>query len=215
MTKQASIVVLISGHGSNLQAILDSCQQGDINGKITAVVSNRSDAYGLQRAKDAGIDAIAIEHNDFSDRTQFDQQLMTEIDQYQPDLLILAGYMRILSTEFVQHYAGKMLNIHPSLLPKYQGLNTHQRAIDNGDSEHGASVHFVTDELDGGPVILQAKVPVFPDDTAEDVALRVNSQELTIYPLVTQWFCAGRLQMVDGAAVLDGEPLPVSGYAAD
>ncbi len=215
MTKQASIVVLISGHGSNLQAILDSCQRGDINGKITAVVSNRSDAYGLQRAKDAGIDAIAIEHHDFSDRTQFDRQLMTEIDQYQPDLLILAGYMRILSPEFVQHYAGKMLNIHPSLLPKYQGLNTHQRAIDNGDSEHGASVHFVTDELDGGPVILQAKVPVFADDSAEDVALRVNSQELTIYPLVTQWFCAGRLQMVDGAAVLDGKPLPVSGYAAD
>ncbi|QUM82131.1 phosphoribosylglycinamide formyltransferase [Moritella sp. 5] len=215
MSKQASIVVLVSGNGSNLQTILDQCEQGSINGKVTAVFSNKSTAYGLERAQLAGVDAISLAQGDFSDRTAFDAELMTQIDQYQPDLIVLAGYMRILSDNFVQHYAGKMLNIHPSLLPKYPGLDTHQRAIDNGDEEHGASVHFVTPELDSGPVILQAKVPVFADDSVDDLSSRVHTQEHMIYPMVIQWFCAERLAMIDDKAVLDGKELAQSGYAAD
>lgn len=215
MSKQASIVVLVSGNGSNLQTILDQCEQGSINGKVTAVFSNKSTAYGLERAQQAGVDAISLAQSDFADRAAFDAELMTQIDQYQPDLIVLAGYMRILSDSFVQHYAGKMLNIHPSLLPKYPGLDTHQRAIDNGDEEHGASVHFVTPELDAGPVILQAKVPVFADDSIDDLSSRVHTQEHMIYPMVVQWFCAGRLAMTDGKAVLDSKELALSGYAAD
>jgi len=215
MSKQASIVVLVSGNGSNLQTILDQCEQGSINGKVTAVFSNKSTAYGLERAQLAGIDAISLAQDDFADHTAFDAALMTQIDQYQPDLIVLAGYMRILSDNFVLHYAGKMLNIHPSLLPKYPGLDTHQRAIDNGDEEHGASVHFVTPELDSGPVILQAKVPVFSDDSVDDLSSRVHTQEHMIYPMVIQWFCAERLAMTDGKAVLDGKKLAESGYAAD
>jgi phosphoribosylglycinamide formyltransferase-1 len=215
MSKQASIVVLISGNGSNLQTILDQCEQGSINGKVTAVFSNKSTAYGLERAQEAGVDAISLSQADFADRDAFDAALMTQIDQYQPDLIVLAGYMRILSDDFVQHYAGKMLNIHPSLLPKYPGLDTHQRAMDNGDEEHGASVHFVTPELDAGPVILQAKVPVFTEDDIEELSSRVHTQEHMIYPMVIQWFCARRLAMTNGKAVLDGEVLAESGYAAD
>lgn len=215
MSKQASIVVLVSGNGSNLQTILDNCEQGLINGKVSAVFSNKADAYALERATNADVPAVFVNPKDFADRDTFDAELMAQIDQHQPDLIVLAGYMRILSADFVQHYAGKMLNIHPSLLPKYPGLDTHQRAIDNGDEEHGASVHFVTPELDAGPVILQAKVPVFSDDTAEEVASRVHEQEHMIYPMVIQWFCANRLGMVNDTAVLDGETLPESGYAAD
>lgn len=215
MSKQASIVVLVSGNGSNLQTILDNCEQGLINGKVSAVFSNKADAYALERATNADVPAVFVNPKDFAEREAFDAELMAQIDQHQPDLIVLAGYMRILSADFVQHYAGKMLNIHPSLLPKYPGLDTHQRAIDNGDEEHGASVHFVTPELDSGPVILQAKVPVFSDDSAEEVASRVHEQEHMIYPMVIQWFCANRLGMVNDTAVLDGETLPESGYAAD
>lgn len=207
------IVVLVSGNGSNFQAILDACQQGRINGSIAAVFSNKADAYGLERARDASIPAHALSAAQFADRAAFDRQLMLEIDAYAPDLVVLAGYMRILSPDFVQHYAGRMLNIHPSLLPKYPGLHTHRQAIDNGDDEHGTSVHFVTEELDGGPVILQAKVPVFSDDREEDVSARVQHQEHAIYPLVVGWFMDGRLAMRDGAAWLDGQQLPVEGHA--
>ena len=140
---------------------------------------------------------------------------MQEIDAYAPDVVVLAGYMRILSPAFVAHYAGRLLNIHPSLLPKYPGLNTHRQVLDNGDLEHGTSVHFVTDELDGGPVILQAKVPVFEGDSEEDVTARVQAQEHAIYPLVVSWFVDGRLEMRDGAAWLDGAPLPPQGHAAE
>lgn len=215
MSKQASIVVLVSGNGSNLQTILDHCEQGLIKGNVSAVFSNKDDAYALERANNSDVPAFFVNPKEFADRDAFDAELMAQIDQHQPDLIVLAGYMRILSADFVQHYAGKMLNIHPSLLPKYPGLDTHQRAIDNGDEEHGASVHFVTPELDAGPVVLQAKVPVFADDTAEDVASRVHEQEHMIYPMVIQWFCTGRLTMIADNAVLDGETLPSSGYAAD
>lgn len=138
---------------------------------------------------------------------------MAMMDGYQPDLVVLAGFMRILTADFVKHYAGKMLNIHPSLLPKYPGLHTHRKAIENGDSEHGTSVHFVTEELDGGPVILQAKVPIFAEDSEEAVVERVKAQEHNIYPLVVQWFIDDRLVMKDNLAYLDGQCLPPQGYA--
>ena len=209
------IVVLVSGSGSNLQAILDACQQGQINGSVAAVFSNKADAFGLERARTAGIPAHSLAQTQFADREAFDRQMMQDIDAYAPDLVVLAGYMRILSPEFVQHYAGRMLNIHPSLLPKYPGLHTHRRAIENGDDEHGASIHFVTEELDGGPIVLQAKVPVFSDDSEADVAARVQYQEHMIYPLVVSWFVDGRLVMRDGSAWLDGELVPATGYAAE
>lgn len=209
------IVVLVSGQGSNLQAIVDACQQGVINGSVAAVFSNKAEAFGLTRARDAGVPAHALTAAHFSDREAFDRQLMLEMDAYAPDLVVLAGYMRILSPAFVAHYAGRMLNIHPSLLPKYPGLHTHRQAIENGDTEHGTSVHFVTEQLDGGPVILQAKVPVFPDDTEEEVNARIQHQEHAIYPLVVSWFVQGRLAMHDDAAWLDGEKLPPAGYATE
>ncbi|HGM5490423.1 TPA: phosphoribosylglycinamide formyltransferase [Serratia fonticola] len=209
------IVVLVSGQGSNLQALIDACQQGRITATIVAVISNNAQAYGLQRAEEAGIAAQALDGKAFADREAFDAALAQTIDQYQPDLVVLAGYMRILSNAFVQHYAGRLLNIHPSLLPKYPGLHTHRQAIDNGDAEHGTSVHFVTEQLDGGPVILQAKVPIFPGDEEDEVIERVQTQEHTIYPLVVSWFIEGRLAMRDNAAWLDGERLPAQGYAAD
>ncbi|AKG67715.1 TPA: phosphoribosylglycinamide formyltransferase [Serratia fonticola] len=209
------IVVLVSGQGSNLQALIDACQQGRIAATIVAVFSNNAQAYGLQRAEEAGIAAQALDAKDFADREAFDAALAQAIDQYQPDLVVLAGYMRILSNAFVQHYAGRMLNIHPSLLPKYPGLHTHRQAIDNGDAEHGTSVHFVTEQLDGGPVILQAKVPIFPGDEEDEVIERVQTQEHTLYPLVVSWFIEGRLAMRDNAAWLDGERLSAQGYAAD
>lgn len=209
------IVVLISGNGSNLQAIIDGCGSLIKKGKVVAVFSNKAEAYGLERARLANIDAHFIDPAAFESRVCFDAQLMKSIDEYQPDLVVLAGYMRILSDEFVSHYLGRMLNVHPSLLPKYPGLHTHQKAIDAGDQEHGTSVHFVTPELDGGPVILQAKVPVFSDDTAETLNQRVQSQEYDIYPLTINWFVEGRLKMVDNRAVLDGLELDDAGYAAD
>ena len=210
-----NIVVLISGNGSNLQAIIDACKQNKINGTLRAVFSNKADAYGLERARDAGIAAHALSAAQFASREAFDRELVQEIDAYAPDVVVLAGYMRILSPAFVAHYAGRLLNIHPSLLPKYPGLNTYRQVLDNGDLEHGTSVHFVTDELDGGPVILQAKVPVFEGDSEEDVTARVQTQEHAIYPLVVSWFVDGRLEMRDGAAWLDGAPLPPQGHAAE
>ncbi|WP_312055058.1 phosphoribosylglycinamide formyltransferase [Pantoea brenneri] len=209
------LVVLISGNGTNLQSILDACASGRINGSVAAVISNRAAAYGLTRAQEAGIPAKALAASDFADRGAFDRQLINEIEAYSPDLVVLAGYMRILSSGFVAHFHDRLLNIHPSLLPKYPGLHTHRQALENGDSEHGTSVHFVTDELDGGPVILQAKVPVFPDDSEAEITERVQHQEHAIYPLVISWFIDGRLRMRDGKAWLDGEPLPPQGYAND
>lgn len=210
-----SIVVLISGSGSNLQAIIDACSSGFIPGKISAVIANKASAYGLVRASDAGITTQVLSHKTYASRDHYDEALIDAIDQHQPDLVVLAGFMRILTPAFVQHYAGRLLNIHPSLLPKYQGLNTHQRAIDAGDSEHGCSVHFVTEQLDGGPVILQAKVPLFSDDDATTLAERVHEQEHRIYPLVVRWFCQNRLQQQADQAWLDGTVLAANGYAND
>ena len=206
------IVVLISGSGSNLQAILDQAQSGEISGNIVAVVSNRPDAYGLSRAEQAGIDARLLDHKQFADRNTFDQALMELIDSYAPDLVILAGFMRILTPELVSHYHGRLFNIHPSLLPKYKGLHTHQRALDAGDDEHGCSVHFVTEELDGGPLIVQARVPVAAGETADSLQRRVHALEHKIYPLAVQWFCADRLTLTSNGVTLDGEPLLPTGF---
>ncbi len=212
------IVVLISGGGTNLQAIIDklhNTQLADQQIEVVSVISNKADCYGLQRAKEAAITATVIASKGIDSRDEYDALLSAEIDKQQPDLILMAGFMRILTTDFVNKYQGKMLNIHPSLLPKYQGVNTHQRAIDAGETDHGATVHFVTPELDSGPTVLQANVPVFAEDSSEELRERVLTQEHQIYPLVAQWFISGRLVMQDNAAFLDGIKLPESGYAND
>lgn len=203
------VVVLISGNGSNLQALIDYPQTHYV---ISQVISNRSDAYGLQRAELAGISTAVLDHKQFATRESFDEALIRLIDARQPDLVVLAGFMRILSSGFVQHYAGRLLNIHPSLLPLYKGTNTHQRVLDAGDRVHGVSVHFVTEELDGGPVVAQAIIPVFEGDSKETLAQRVATQEHRLYPEVVSWFAAGRLRMIDnGTARLDQQVLPAQG----
>ncbi len=203
------IVVLISGNGSNLQALMDHSGEGAY--RVCAVISNKADAFGLQRASSAGIPTRVIDHRDYADRLSFDQRLIEEIDSFNPRLVVLAGFMRILSAEFVQHFAGRILNIHPSLLPAYRGTHTHERVLEAGEKEHGVSVHFVTEELDGGPVVLQACVPVHNDDTPTSLAERVFEQEHRIYPKAVAWFAAGRLSMNDKAAEFDGKRLGVSG----
>ena len=194
-TPCVKIVVLISGDGSNLQAIIDNINNGAINGQIVAVISNIENVKGLQRAADNNIPAIAVPHKDFSERSEFDQKLQNTIDEYQPDLLVLAGFMRILSEDFVKHFKGKMLNIHPSLLPKYPGLHTHQRALDAKDKEHGTTIHFVTEELDGGPIVLQRSFPIEASDTAETLNAKVQSLEHAMYSEVIASFCKGTLTL--------------------
>lgn len=209
------IVVLISGSGTNMQAIVEACKAHRIAGEVVAVISNKAGVGGLGKAQAVGIETAVLSHKDFATREAYDAELLKLIDGYQPDLVVLAGFMRILTPEFTRHYHGRMLNIHPSLLPKYKGINTHQRALDAGDTEHGVSVHFVTEELDGGPVILQATVPIFPEDTASDLQQRVHTQEHAIYPLVVNWFCTDRLRLTADGAELDGELLGAAGYAAE
>jgi phosphoribosylglycinamide formyltransferase-1 len=205
------VVVLISGSGSNLQALIDAYSREEIPGKISAVISNKPDAYGLERAKQADIATHVIEHQKFAQREIFDAELIKTIDKHQPDLVVLAGFMRILTEDFVRRYEGRMLNIHPSLLPKYPGLHTHRRALEAKDKEHGVSVHFVTAELDSGPNIIQAVVPVLNQDNEETLATRVLEKEHVIYPIAVKWFIDGRLEMKDNHAFLDGEQLPESG----
>ena len=212
MSQTCNVVVLLSGTGSNLQALIDSTRTGDSPVRIAAVISNRSDAYGLQRARDAGIDTRSLDHKAFDGREAFDSALIELIDAFKPQLVVLAGFMRILSADFVRHYEGRLLNIHPSLLPKYKGMHTHQRALDAGDSEHGCSVHFVTEELDGGPLVVQAVVPVESDDSAQSLAQRVHAQEHRIYPLAVRCFAEGRLILGDQGALLDGQLLAASGH---
>jgi len=201
------IVVLISGNGSNLQAIIDDIHDDEVDARVVAVISNKPQAYGLQRAKQAAIPTLIVESAGVSSREDYDRQLQQAINQFQPDLVVLAGFMRILSDAFVNHFHGRLINIHPSLLPKYQGLNTHQRVLDAGDTHHGASVHFVTPELDAGPLILQAEVAIHSDDTATTLAQRVHTQEHIIYPLVIKWFAEGRIKMTDNKTYKDGKEL--------
>ncbi|MDO7903179.1 phosphoribosylglycinamide formyltransferase [Pseudomonas sp. K1(2024)] len=211
-SKSCNVVVLLSGSGSNLQALIDSSRAEGSPARIGAVIANRADAYGLERARAAGIDTAVLEHGGFAGREAYDTALMHLIDSYAPDLVVLAGFMRILSGGFVRHYHGRLLNIHPSLLPKYKGLHTHQRALEAGDTEHGCSVHFVTEELDGGPLVVQAVVAVAPGDDAQSLAQRVHRQEHQIYPLAVRWFAEGRLRLGDHGALLDGQPLAASGH---
>jgi phosphoribosylglycinamide formyltransferase-1 len=199
------IVVLISGSGSNLQAIIDACEASRPRIEIRCVISNVAEAYGLQRAHNAGIPTLVVDHRNFVERSHFETALIEAIDQHQPQLVVLAGFMRILTADFVDHYAGRLMNIHPSLLPRYPGLNTHARALNNGDSEAGATVHFVTAKVDGGPVIIQARVPIFAGDDPQRLADRVLRQEHVIYPRAVQWMAQGRLSITDDTVLLDGQ----------
>jgi phosphoribosylglycinamide formyltransferase-1 len=212
---QKRIVILVSGSGSNAQAIIDACAKESINGSVVKLISNVPSAFALERAAKANIPSTCVDHKEYDDRDAFDVALAKQIDEAAPDVIVLAGFMRILSDTFVEKYLGKLLNIHPSLLPKYPGLSTHQRAIDNKDNEHGTSVHFVTPELDGGPVVLQAKVPVFEEDTVDDLSARVLVQEHKIYPIVVNWLCNERIALTNTKAFFDGQELPECGYASD
>ena len=209
------IVVLISGHGMNLQALIDACKSSYINAEIVGVFSNQSDAFGLQRAKSAGIFHRTFLRSDYADNLAMDLHIGDEIDNLGADLIVLAGYMKILSAEFTHRFAGKILNIHPSLLPKYSGLHTYQRAMEASETEHGMTIHFVNEKVDGGAIVLQAKVPIFPEDNITDIEDRVKEQEIRFYPLVIKWFVEGRLRLIDNHAYLDGNRLPPQGYAID
>lgn len=201
------IVVLISGNGSNLRAIAAQAACGALPVEIRAVVSDRAEAAGLAWAAAAGLATEAVSTRQFADRAAFDRALAAVVDRHEPGLVVLAGFMRILGADFVDRYAGRLLNIHPSLLPKYRGLHTHRRVLEARERVHGASVHFVTRELDGGPVVLQSRIPVRDDDDEASLAARVLIEEHRIYPQCIGWFATGRLRLRDGIVVLDGRPL--------
>jgi len=201
------IAILISGGGSNLQSIIDHVELGNINANIACVISNKPDAYGLVRAQKANIPTHIIEHKNFSSREAFDMELVNTLAVYNIKLIVLAGFMRVLSPTFINEYPSCILNIHPSILPKHPGLHTHSRALESGDSEHGCSVHFVTPALDGGPLIIQAKVPVKSSDTEDILAARVLEKEHVIYPLAVKWFCNGRLELKEEQVRLDSSPI--------
>lgn len=209
--KKIRTVVLISGSGSNLQALIDACSYPDYPAEIVAVISNRPDVFGLSRAQQHGIPTVVLDHRPFTSREAFDAELQRMIDRYAPDLVVLAGFMRILTPALVSHYLGRMLNIHPSLLPLYPGLHTHRRALEAGDREHGATVHFVTPELDGGPPVVQASIPIEAGDTEEMLAKRVLTREHVIYPLAVRWFAEGKLVLREGKAFFEERPIPPGG----
>jgi len=211
MSPKKNLVILISGSGSNLQSIIDAIESGQIQAEIKAVISNKANAFGLERAKQHNIPTLCVDHTSFDSREAFDLELANTILAFKPDLVVLAGFMRILTPGFTQQFVGKMLNIHPSLLPKYPGLNTHQRAIEAGDKKAGASIHFVTAELDGGPCVLQASVNISPEDNAESLAKKVLKQEHIIYPKAIQWFTEGRLVLENNIALLDKEAIGLTG----
>jgi phosphoribosylglycinamide formyltransferase-1 len=213
LSDRPQIAVLISGSGSNLQAILDACISNSINADLCLVLSNREDAFGLERAKKASVPTLVLDHFQYQSREDYDTALVSALSPYKPDLVILAGFMRILTPIFTESFAGKLVNIHPSLLPKYPGLNTHQRALEAGDTYQGATVHFITHELDGGPPILQGRVKIRSSDTAESLAARILTEvEHKIYPLAVQWLVQNRVEMRDGGAWMDGELLGNTGF---
>ena len=207
MTGKKSAAILVSGGGTNLQAFIDEVRAGRLSLHLAVVISNDPHAGALERARQAGIPEECVPNSDYAERAHFDEALSSTVDRYQPDLLILAGFMRILTKAFVKRYEGRILNIHPSLLPKFPGLNTHQRVIDEADRVHGSTVHFVTEELDAGPPIMQGRVPVLPNDTAHTLAKRVQAIEHKIYPATAALFAAGRIAYRNGEALLDGQPL--------
>ena len=205
------LVVLLSGSGSNLQALIDAIADGTIAATIELVISNKQEAKGLVRANRAGIATQVINHLDYGSREAFDRELMHAIDDKQPDLIVLAGFMRIFTPELTHRYEGRMLNIHPSLLPLFKGTNTHERALEAEVEQHGASVHFVSSELDGGPIVIQALVPVLSMDSPSVLASRVLVQEHIIYPIAIKWFCEGRLKLHNNTVLMDGHSLPAQG----
>jgi len=207
MAGKLPIAVLISGSGTNLQAIIDVCHRGDIDAQVTAVVSDQPDAFGLQRADRAGIAIRVLPGSEFPDRAAYDRALGELLDELDPQLVVLAGFMRILTGPLVRAWSGRMLNVHPSLLPAYRGLHTHRRVLDAGEQYHGTSVHFVTEELDGGPIIAQARIAIRPEDTEETLNRRVQALEHRMYPAVIGWFADGRLRMVGDRVELDGRLL--------
>jgi phosphoribosylglycinamide formyltransferase 1 len=202
-----NLVILISGRGSNMEAIVRACASEAWPARIAAVIANRPDAAGLAFAASHGIATAVVDHRQFSDRAAFDAALAQVVDGYRPDLVVLAGFMRVLTESFVDHYSGRMLNIHPSLLPSFPGLKTHQQALDAGCRVHGATVHFVTSKLDHGPIVAQAAVPVRADDDAAALAARVLGTEHVIYPRAVRWFVEGRLAL-DGGNVTLTPPEP-------
>lgn len=199
------IVILISGRGSNMEAILDA----RLPARVAAVISNEHQAKGLETARKRGVATAVIDHRRFPDRAAFDAALATEIDRHRPDLVVLAGFMRILADGFIARYRGRLVNIHPSLLPAFPGLHTHRRALEAGVRIHGCTVHFVTPAIDNGPIIAQAAVPVLPGDTEEALAARVLCEEHRIFPQAIRWFCEGRLRLAaDGKVTLDAARVP-------
>lgn len=201
MSKPYRIVILISGSGTNLQSIIDK----KLPAEISAVISNVPNAMGLKRAREAGIPEIVLDHREFESRVEYDRALRTLIEDHQADLIVLAGFMRILSDEFVHHFYGKIVNIHPSLLPAYKGMHTHQRVMEAGEPLHGSSVHFVNTELDSGPVILQARLPVLQTDSKESLELRIKTKEHIIYPTAISWLAEGRIQLIEEQIYMDGK----------
>ena len=200
-----SIVILISGRGSNMEALVRAAADGVVPARVAAVIANRPDAIGLQIAEGLGVETRVVDHTQYGDRSAFDAALALAIDSYAPDLVVLAGFMRILTDGFVERYAGRMFNIHPSLLPAFKGLHTHRRVLEEGVRVHGCTVHFVTPELDHGPVIIQAVVPVLDGDDEQMLAARVLEQEHQIYPMAVRWFAEERLRLVDGHVVFEAE----------
>ncbi len=201
------VAVLISGFGSNLQALLDAAKGGEWPGQVCLVVSDQAQAYGLERARRAGVATVTLAAADFPDRSAYDAALGDTLEAHNVGLIVLAGFMRILGEACVNRFAGRMLNVHPSLLPRFRGLRTHERVLEAGDPHHGATVHFVTAELDGGPRIIQYRIPVRADDTPESLSARVQEGEHIILPRAAGWFAAGRLTMNRDIPQLDGQPL--------
>ncbi len=195
MTEPVKLVVIISGNGSNLQSIINAIESGQVNAKIGAVISNNPNAFGLSRAKKHSIKQQIVDHRSFNDRGAFDQSLLETVNRYSPDFIVLAGFMRILGSAFIQAYEGKILNIHPSILPDYKGLNTHQRAIDNQETEHGVSIHLVTESLDDGQVLLRGRYPIEARDTVEDLQRKGHALEHQMYPRLIQWLCDQELEV--------------------
>lgn len=201
------ILVLASGSGTNFQALMDASRERGFPGQIIALGCNQPKAFVLERAAQENVETFTVNHKEFGSRAEFDASLMAHILRHNPDLIVLAGFMRVLTPDFARAFRGKLLNIHPSLLPKYTGLNTHQRALDAGDRTHGVSIHFVTEELDGGPVIAQAEVAIAPEDSNETLADKVQKKEHLLYPIVVRWFCEGRIQLGLDQVLFDGQAL--------
>jgi phosphoribosylglycinamide formyltransferase 1 len=207
------IVVLLSGRGSNLAALLGAMRRDALGGRITRVISNRPESPGLEVARSHDVAATALDHRDFASRDAFDAALTLAIDAEQPDLVVLAGFMRVLGAECVRHHEGRLINVHPSLLPLYPGLHTHRRALADGARVHGCTVHFVTPEIDRGPIIAQAAVPVLDHDDEASLAARVQAQEHVLLPAAVRWFCEGRLVIAGLGVRVSGVPLPAASAA--